>query len=345
MIGRNDPCPCGSGKKYKKCCGKNAVGDISTLVSEDIDRIVEGFVKESFNTADYHALEKRNHQWQNALNHAFADSLIDTIAMETYIYIDRPNLWRNYLNKQLAQPIRPQVKDILSAWLTPAFLLAKVESQNGELITLIDEVSKKRYLMTGSPSKKFSGNWLFGIFMPDKRKGENGLTATSSVIFIPNDKVNITKALASKLESNVTDSFELYKTFLEAVAPEVQSEVAATVVEEVPVTKAVEVEKTVSESELSPFQTEILELVQQYVTEYSLSADAFTALLQQYLEQNTVKAKKANTVAAGAVLAGQAAAIIPEGGLSKVKDVAAYYEVSASSVSKYRDQISEFLAQ
>jgi uncharacterized protein len=23
-VGRNDPCPCGSGKKYKQCCGKNA---------------------------------------------------------------------------------------------------------------------------------------------------------------------------------------------------------------------------------------------------------------------------------------------------------------------------------
>jgi len=22
-IGRNDPCPCGSGRKYKKCCGAN----------------------------------------------------------------------------------------------------------------------------------------------------------------------------------------------------------------------------------------------------------------------------------------------------------------------------------
>ena len=21
-VGRNDPCPCGSGKKYKNCCGK-----------------------------------------------------------------------------------------------------------------------------------------------------------------------------------------------------------------------------------------------------------------------------------------------------------------------------------
>jgi SWIM/SEC-C metal-binding protein len=24
-IGRNDPCPCGSGKKYKNCCMRNAV--------------------------------------------------------------------------------------------------------------------------------------------------------------------------------------------------------------------------------------------------------------------------------------------------------------------------------
>ena len=23
-VGRNDACPCGSGKKYKKCCGKDA---------------------------------------------------------------------------------------------------------------------------------------------------------------------------------------------------------------------------------------------------------------------------------------------------------------------------------
>lgn len=23
-VGRNDPCPCGSGKKYKKCCGQKS---------------------------------------------------------------------------------------------------------------------------------------------------------------------------------------------------------------------------------------------------------------------------------------------------------------------------------
>ena len=26
-VGRNSPCPCGSGKKYKNCCGRTAGGD------------------------------------------------------------------------------------------------------------------------------------------------------------------------------------------------------------------------------------------------------------------------------------------------------------------------------
>jgi uncharacterized protein YecA (UPF0149 family) len=25
VAGRNDPCPCGSGKKFKKCCGRNVL--------------------------------------------------------------------------------------------------------------------------------------------------------------------------------------------------------------------------------------------------------------------------------------------------------------------------------
>lgn len=31
-VGRNDPCPCGSGKKYKKCCLKNKKQKFSAKV-------------------------------------------------------------------------------------------------------------------------------------------------------------------------------------------------------------------------------------------------------------------------------------------------------------------------
>jgi hypothetical protein len=30
-VGRNDPCPCGSGKKYKKCCGNSAKGQTTSV--------------------------------------------------------------------------------------------------------------------------------------------------------------------------------------------------------------------------------------------------------------------------------------------------------------------------
>ncbi|MGM9967538.1 MAG: YecA family protein [Rummeliibacillus sp.] len=344
MVGRNDPCPCGSGKKYKKCHGKNALGDITTIVSEEIDRIVEGFVKETFHSANYHELEKRNHLWQNTLHHAFTDKLLDTIAMETYIYIDHPELWQNYINKQITKQMRQQVKDILQSWLQPVFMLARVDSQSPEVIAITDIVTNKSYVMNGTPAKTFSGKWLFGIFMPDARKGENGLTATSSVVFLPNEKENIVEALRLKLQNGYADSMDLYKTFLEdknesnSKVNEKPTDPTKDVKDEVAATKE-------TSTEMAPFTTEVLEFVNKYVNEYKLDAAEFLESLTSFLENTAIKAKKAETVAAGAVLAGQANSAISEGGLTKVKDVAAYFGVSASSISKYRDQITEFLAK
>lgn len=39
VVGRNDPCPCGSGKKYKKCCGKGGAeeADMDASVVSEVD--------------------------------------------------------------------------------------------------------------------------------------------------------------------------------------------------------------------------------------------------------------------------------------------------------------------
>ena len=52
-IGRNGPCPCGSGKKYKKCCLKNAVAEHlnknkDTAIIRDDQMILMNNVKERF---------------------------------------------------------------------------------------------------------------------------------------------------------------------------------------------------------------------------------------------------------------------------------------------------------
>jgi tetratricopeptide (TPR) repeat protein len=38
--GRNEPCPCGSGKKYKRCCGQELAPSRATLNSNEIDTLV-----------------------------------------------------------------------------------------------------------------------------------------------------------------------------------------------------------------------------------------------------------------------------------------------------------------
>jgi len=47
-IGRNDPCPCGSGKKYKKCCLGKAAISVDLLwrrLGEAHDRLVSDLMK------------------------------------------------------------------------------------------------------------------------------------------------------------------------------------------------------------------------------------------------------------------------------------------------------------
>lgn len=42
QIGRNEPCPCGSGKKYKRCCGVNAAPKLTTPTAAFAPGAAEG---------------------------------------------------------------------------------------------------------------------------------------------------------------------------------------------------------------------------------------------------------------------------------------------------------------
>ena len=50
-IGRNQPCPCGSGKKYKKCCGQNAQAKALNEVAKIGPRWIEQLVDKTLEEA------------------------------------------------------------------------------------------------------------------------------------------------------------------------------------------------------------------------------------------------------------------------------------------------------
>ncbi|HEY4531806.1 MAG TPA: hypothetical protein VIG43_01310, partial [Kurthia sp.] len=209
-------------------------------------------------------------------------------------------------------------------------------------ITILDLVNNETYQIAGTAEGNTPGEWIFGIALPDSRQGENGLLVKSSSLFIPKTDEPAKDEILALLKSGVTDSFELYKTFAHSALATPEGEEEIPVAAETAKVEEAPAAKEAASEELS-YNDEVIAAVNKYVAEFNLDATAFLAKLNDFLTSESVKAKKPETVAASAILAAQATNNLPEGGLSKVKDVAEYYDVSSSSLAKYRKQITEFL--
>lgn len=54
MVGRNDPCPCGSGKKYKKCCGREETVDLQQVVDAELESVLVDFAEQGLEPKEFH---------------------------------------------------------------------------------------------------------------------------------------------------------------------------------------------------------------------------------------------------------------------------------------------------
>ncbi|AQQ54039.1 SEC-C metal-binding domain-containing protein [Planococcus lenghuensis] len=148
MTGRNEPCPCGSGKKHKKCCGRPK--EIHELIDEELQSVMEGAVNEGLGHREHNEISERITKWSKELTGLFDEQLIETLAFETYMYIERQELWRRFLIRQVNTAQRPQVRDVLTAWQQPFIALGKVTANDGFTLTLQDEVSKQLYTIAAN---------------------------------------------------------------------------------------------------------------------------------------------------------------------------------------------------
>ncbi|SEQ91401.1 SEC-C motif-containing protein [Nitrosomonas sp. Nm51] len=72
-VGRNDPCPCGSGKKYKKCCA-----------NVDADAEVDTQERKSFDGAVPRALDWLTNKHRRAVKTALEELLFDNLSEDEY---------------------------------------------------------------------------------------------------------------------------------------------------------------------------------------------------------------------------------------------------------------------
>ena len=207
MTGRNEPCPCGSGKKYKKCCGK--VGDdlLSAVVNEELDRILVQFFDTYPTGESRDAMMTLMHKWAEQLRGSWEPAHIEEAASEFYLFVEDPSQWQQYIKQQRASAARGTVQDVLTKWENPFMLLGEITGAKPNTLEVTElltgdviEVAR----IEGMPADE--GTLLFGVVLPDTRRGERAVAPVSSMLFLAKWSKQTKKSLMDLWEASTEDS-------------------------------------------------------------------------------------------------------------------------------------------
>lgn len=172
-INRNDPCPCGSGKKYKKCCGEGEAISITQIIEGELDELQ----KQLLHFAVYHY----GHEIQEDFEafEAFIDiddeqerqfyELIHTIWFSLFEELEDGDLIiEKFIAAEMAKMKRPKLRHILQTWTDARAIAGKVISVENNKMTVEDGFSGEHLdaVIAGMPVTIEAGSFFIGIMLP-----------------------------------------------------------------------------------------------------------------------------------------------------------------------------------
>ncbi|MDH4619307.1 SEC-C domain-containing protein [Brevibacillus sp. AY1] len=150
-IGRNAPCPCGSGKKYKKCClSKDELRGFSPSAPLNTQALLITYIEQEFD-------------WGHYVYELLARNIVNSMypQYEPSIIASAIRIWNLYANA--AQPIIRKTGAMEAAI---EYCVAKIL----DLPVTQSELSKKYGVSVGTISKRaqeiLSDEWLFHTSSP-----------------------------------------------------------------------------------------------------------------------------------------------------------------------------------
>jgi len=219
-VGRNESCPCGSGKKYKKCCG------VVTSIEE-----ARGIREQKMKNSIHAALERLNkfvasqqspEKLQEARKH-FADliglSHEEVVSTEWVLHFynwylfdakwEGPSLLERFL-QQYGRRIEPEVHRALSQVRLGVY---EVEGISEEEVSVQDLATGEARKILPIPRTSLQpGQLILGRLMP---LGHRDLALAGSIILQPSLKQAVVASLSGEKQSS-EQSIDLYKVVIQS---------------------------------------------------------------------------------------------------------------------------------
>ncbi|WP_171050973.1 SEC-C metal-binding domain-containing protein [Bacillus sp. BHET2] len=356
-VGRNEPCPCGSGKKYKKCCEKENVVNIDTLVTQELD-VLQAQLYDFIATAQSTEIEESYHHYLAKMDLMQADPDIYEMAFVSWYGAtqkdaDGVRLIDRFVDKQLSTVTRPQTKEVLESWKNVRVTVGTVEKLDDNTLRVEEAITEDKLVVTEKFGKLDENSFFLGLLLPNGEKYlpfaqyfiypaiEKAAMELVKIRFEQGEFENLHEYLSGQYLEIADVGFVLYSAEKKkagkatASSNETDEAVADSAEKAEAGTEGIEIWKT-------PEYVEAITALQNFLTEKGedkKESDLLVAVLEKYFytERPTIRNPK---IYSGAMV--DMAKNIDEISIRHVqKELAEHFDVSANSISRRSKQIWE----
>ncbi|WP_153730774.1 SEC-C metal-binding domain-containing protein [Sporosarcina obsidiansis] len=326
MVGRNEPCPCGSGKKYKKCCESKQSVSVEDVQTEEMERLLQTFYDTYPERKDIQEFISFADTWKSPLRAFLPEEMIEAIALDEFFFHQRSDIWESYIEKQKKKQVRPSILGLLDQWAEPRVFIGEVTAVDETYMTaksiIGDEVIQ---LWKESEKPVPAGVHFYCFILPDGTEGSHYL-AVSSLIFFPTDHSEAVKRFAKKFDN-----------MAEKKPSELLKEQTMTFWQQLG-------EDGYAGGEFTEFEAGVLLEAVDFLEKNGRDSAALVELIEDFLVEQQPNARKEVAIAAGAIRYGQENELFEPLQMT-MKDIAEWFGVSPSSMNKYAKDIAQYVLE
>lgn len=324
MVGRNDPCPCGSGKKYKKCCEGKAQTTATAVFHEEIENVLQTFYNTYPEQRDLREYMELVQNWLPKLENKLQYELIQAISLDDYFFHHRTDIWTGYLKRTMKKMVRPATIATLESWVNPRFFVGQVTRVEEAYFEAKCSLTDELFIIRRENNRAIpEGMHVFAFLLNDGSEQENAVLAASTLIFFPTNHGNVFEKFCAMFDASGKEFADFVKE------NHIQFWINL-------------VDAGYAGEEFTSFEQDVIIQAKEFLAAKNVESDKLIIALEDYLVEQQPSARKAGAIAAGAIRFGQDRGLFDA--KFTVKEIAESFGVSASSLNKYHQELLAYHA-
>lgn len=324
MIGRNDPCPCGSGKKYKKCCANKEAVTTEVLFEEELEQVLDTMFSTYPERKDHHALIEHFQGWIPTLHEKLARELVEAISIDDFFFHRRQDIWLGHLDKMEKTFVRPATLKVLAAWRKPEMFVGQITDVQQDFIEATHLLTGDTVFIRRENNKPIpTGMFVFAFILQDRTLQAQHYVAISTLIFISDEYTKVFAAYAKDFKAG--DANDFFKEHHLALWQKL-------------------VDAGYRGEEFTEKEASVVKDLKVFLAKHDLVSEQLLEVVEDFLVEKQPKARKSEAISAGAVRFAQEHDFF-NGTTFTIKEISESFEISASSLNKYAQELAAYYAE